>query len=353
MLKRKASWENTKRSPRQRRFSGSRHMRALSLVSSEMLAKYVEQSQTQSGEKQEHTRASYPLDNTEKIPPTPDLIHEDDEETTDGATNSQRSSESPNQSQHRVRASMQMAADFREGLWTFFEDLKQATYGEDARGMDRHMRAGSRPDAQIRREMQSRNNMPLPSRPQKRTVRRQTWQIRPRESDESLIDVDGTQQKLPAGQDSPRRSRPIMPARNATVPADTPRGTPRLVKDADGEVWQSWDSPRTESRATTPNPPHPERKDSLDSTARRLALEEGKQRGSLPWPALSKLKPARFTRTASQLMDEWEKSLSPPSAYQQVQQIQRQHDDGRVSSRSASPRPVSKRSNSRLDEAYA
>lgn len=32
----------------------------------------------------------------------------------------------------------------------------------------------------------------------------------------------------------------------------------------------------------------------------------------IPWPALSKLGPATLRRTASHLMSEWEKSLTPP-----------------------------------------
>lgn len=31
----------------------------------------------------------------------------------------------------------------------------------------------------------------------------------------------------------------------------------------------------------------------------------------IPWPAISKLRPSKLTRTASNLMAEWERSLSP------------------------------------------
>lgn len=38
------------------------------------------------------------------------------------------------------------------------------------------------------------------------------------------------------------------------------------------------------------------------------------ERDALPWPALTKITPSKLTRTASNLMAEWEKSLSPQAA---------------------------------------
>ena len=37
------------------------------------------------------------------------------------------------------------------------------------------------------------------------------------------------------------------------------------------------------------------------------------KRDSLPWPAISKLSPSNLRRTASNLMADWEKSLTPPA----------------------------------------
>jgi hypothetical protein len=37
------------------------------------------------------------------------------------------------------------------------------------------------------------------------------------------------------------------------------------------------------------------------------------QQDAIPWPALTKLHPSKLTRTASNLMAEWEKSLTPPN----------------------------------------
>lgn len=36
------------------------------------------------------------------------------------------------------------------------------------------------------------------------------------------------------------------------------------------------------------------------------------KRDSIPWPALVKLSPGNLRRTASHLMQEWERSLTPP-----------------------------------------
>jgi len=34
---------------------------------------------------------------------------------------------------------------------------------------------------------------------------------------------------------------------------------------------------------------------------------------AIPWPALTKLTPGNLRRTASHLMNEWERSLTPPA----------------------------------------
>jgi hypothetical protein len=44
-----------------------------------------------------------------------------------------------------------------------------------------------------------------------------------------------------------------------------------------------------------------------DESSRRDA-----KRNSIPWPELSKLSPSQLKRTASHLMKEWEKNLTPP-----------------------------------------
>lgn len=41
--------------------------------------------------------------------------------------------------------------------------------------------------------------------------------------------------------------------------------------------------------------------------------ERSSKRDSIPWPALTKLAPSSLRRTASNLMADWEKSLTPPA----------------------------------------
>ena len=55
-------------------------------------------------------------------------------------------------------------------------------------------------------------------------------------------------------------------------------------------------------------------KSSLDATPRsNKPAASGKKQDDIPWPALKKLSPSRLSRTASTLMDEWERSLTPPA----------------------------------------
>ena len=351
MQRRNASTDQGKQSSRRRRFSGSRQIRALSLVSPDIIKKFAElDAASQNEGKQETVQSPTLADSLTQTPPTPDLVHEEDDDDTETASNSQRSSQSPKQRRQGVHASMQMAADFREGLWTFFEDLKHATYGDEARAPptkeDHLQRIGAR---------SGRGKL-------KRALRRQTWQVRPEDFHDTLVGVDGQHYEIPTKQDikleekkatpTSRNSKEIRrdtyipgehqlpvpaksPPRNPVKPTNTPQ---RLYeKEIDGEVWQTWDTPKSRSQTTTPIGSR-SRNSSTDTVGRQQAAtaEHGK-RGSLGWPSLTKLKPSQLTRPANQLLDELEKSLN---------------HDGRASPRPASPRPVSKRSNSRLDENY-
>lgn len=377
MQRRKASIDQIKPSPRRRRFSGSRQVRALSLVSPDILKRFAEQVEAaqQDDDKHEKLRSPVLLESPSQMPPTPDLIHEEDENDSETATDSQRSSRSPQQRRPMARSSMQMATDFRDGLWTFFEDLKQATYGDEARGPDSRPRAGSSAEMLVRREqMARRSGGPSRGGKPKRTVKRQTWQIRPQNSHETLVGADGQHYKMPVKQEpQPRELKsieesgrlkevpsiveeqkehpppapPKPPKQQPTKPINTPQ---RLYeKDFEGEIWQTWDTPKNESLATTPLASR-SRNSSVDTTAHqhKHSNEHGR-RSPLHWPALNKLKLSQLSRSTSHLMDEWEKSLSPPPTWQQVQQLQQEEE--RLS-RPSSPRPVSKRSNSRLDESY-
>lgn len=56
----------------------------------------------------------------------------------------------------------------------------------------------------------------------------------------------------------------------------------------------------------------------------------------IPWPAITKLAPSKLARTASNLMDEWERSLSPSPS----RSPERKNGNKRESSRkSKSPSP--------------
>lgn len=51
-------------------------------------------------------------------------------------------------------------------------------------------------------------------------------------------------------------------------------------------------------------------KSSTDATPRpRKPSLSVRKRDEIPWPAITKLSPGKLTRTASTLMNEWEKSL--------------------------------------------
>lgn len=373
-IERKKATLNYSKPTRRRYFSPSRHARALSLVSPDSPPRSSRNSEPVT-EDTEHL--SSPADDTTLAESPAELLPGPDFEkqtAMNPIAESQPSSKrtSGDLSRRRAaRSSIQMTKDLREGLWTFFEDLKHATYGDDARApaipppkrpLNRrdgrpHVSADDRPSSRDSSRL-SKSPGGSPARRPKHVVRRQTWQIRPWVFDEALVDIGGNFWKEHGLADptqaaeKPEDDEEEEPAlANANL-----KRTPRrlsVVKDLHGERWETWDSPRdggspvrsistasiSQGRAspetsapssslptptssssemeseTTPRPSivvGGSKKNTNHRAETSNAIKEHGRRDSLPWPDLNKLRPGHLRRTASHLMDEWEKSLNPP-----------------------------------------
>lgn len=201
----------------------------------------------------------------------------------------------------------QIAEDVRSGLWTFLEDLRQATVGDEAVNGNSNLRSaldGSSQHSHNRRG--SKGSLLTSDRgrnaPPKSPVR--TWDSltgeSPPHTESMWQDQLETRSKSPTGMKKKCKSVSL--------------GTPSIIDDLDDD-WSNWDSPTPKSPrwsgTTLEDPLTPSNHLSIKSIETPPL-----KKNEIPWPDLSDLKqqltPSQLTRTVSTIMKEWEKSLTPP-----------------------------------------
>ncbi|KAF2153411.1 hypothetical protein K461DRAFT_140182 [Myriangium duriaei CBS 260.36] len=158
-----------------------------------------------------------------------------------------------------MRAGRQMATDFKDGLWTFLEDLRQVTVGEEvANGTRvRPMRTDMPAPARTTKERRSKTGVPSPNRAQKVKRPVHPAQQKPPQNIEAVESVGEPSPKdsavgfddraQPRGhdveihvQDSPITRK--TPRRRSIARTSDHRQSPEKQDDAEG--WDSWDSPQ-------------------------------------------------------------------------------------------------------------
>ncbi|KAF2125403.1 hypothetical protein P153DRAFT_370072 [Dothidotthia symphoricarpi CBS 119687] len=317
MERRKALLNNTKSSQR-KVFSGSRHLRTLSLLS-------PDKSYTPSFPQPIDVHNDEPMDK-QPVPLSRTSTSSDLMRNLIDDTNMDRSDTSSVTNMQRdniIRASSQIATDFKNGLVTFFEDIRQATVGDEAvSGNDNFALANGRGPSKQSVRNPSGGRPPLSrSASSKKTT--------PRSG--SIGDDFWKEHGL---------SEPTRTTMNKKTHAiKTPqKQTQRAVEEF--EDWDNWDTPseakavnthdssdesdvpssETSGSAQASKIYHSKRHDSKASsqtTASSVghaddAAPREPKRNSIPWPDLVKLSPTHLKRTASHLMKEWEKQLTPP-----------------------------------------
>lgn len=147
-----------------------------------------------------------------------------------------------------IETGKQLVGDLREGLWTFFEDLRQATIGEEAIGNADH-RSKTHPSSRcIVRAMASREEATV------HTPRRQPGMENKQpcsSSDVQLVPLFRREQQMGSGSSQVRKE---------AVPKDSPR-----QQDED-EDWDTWDTPIARS-STSHNQAESVTSDSLASSS--------------------------------------------------------------------------------------
>lgn len=242
---------------------------------------------------------------------------------------------------NHVRKGTQIVSDFREGLWTFFEDLRQATVGEDARPAE--------PQREIYHQPRKKHS-PKGSRNATR------HEPRPHD-DATLIDIGGAFWKdhglnMANSPETPHREAKSS-MRQSTLSQQTARTTTskKHTKRArevalhtryfEGEAWDTWDTPeksspirprsnssaspaqhspstdreassRTSSQSSVGCAPTVELGSEPDSETDLQSGIDGRDNkdDATSWPAFTK-RASMLRSSAMHLMDEWERSLNP------------------------------------------
>ncbi|KAI1425864.1 hypothetical protein F5Y12DRAFT_322870 [Xylaria sp. FL1777] len=210
----------------------------------------------------------------------------------------------------------QLANDFKQGLWTFVEDLRQATVGDEAISgtTNRTTEMGSRSERidgdqdTIRASTANRGRIPFP------------------------IELD-TLSDSPSSSSTSNSSDRLQHRRTTSRPEPRTRKhfswTPLTFDNFDDDDWANWDSANVKTSrwsGSTVNgdiaPAIPEKADENAAVVRsKWSKTELQQPSSpetsskleeLPQAILTRLTPSNIKNTTSNFIKEWEKSLSPP-----------------------------------------
>ncbi|KAJ2969163.1 hypothetical protein NUW58_g10052 [Xylaria curta] len=272
-----------------------------------------------------HTRTLSLLSPTKSVGDAP--VHEDQDSirSPDSYTSpspssvaypiNKRATWAPYQSTQQSNGVKQLANDFKQGLWTFVEDLRQATVGDEAISGTTHRTAemglrSNKIDSDqdtIRASAASRGRIPFPT-----------------ELDSPLNSPSRSSTSSSGDQFQHRRttSRPEPRTRKHFS------WTPLTFDNFDDDDWSNWDSPNVKTArwsGSTVNgdivPAIPERADESEAALRRKRSRGELQPSSpktpskleeLPQAILNRLTPSNIKSTTSNFIREWERSLSPP-----------------------------------------
>ncbi|KAF2646656.1 hypothetical protein P280DRAFT_15898 [Massarina eburnea CBS 473.64] len=233
-----------------------------------------------------------------------------------------------------LRTGKQMATDFKDGLWTFIEDIRQATVGEEPVTGPEHAGSSAKPS-------------------RKCSDARPTLQ-RAKSSKNSASKIGGIGDEFwkEHGLSEPKASPAHKKTHALKHPDRTPQKHSTQKTGEEFEDWDSWDTPHEQhSRAAKEEdanssdesaPPSPVSRQASSRTSTSSmglpddALPRDPKRNSIPWPDLVKYSPTNLKRTASHLMKEWEKNLTPPPESRETT-----HASGDYIGRAVSPAPPS------------
>ena len=230
-LDRRKRTSSSVRSSQRTVFSGSRHTRTLSLLSPRDSTASSHSSLQGNG----HTR--HPLETVNDVA-VPFTIHELSS-SIDGSSVSTSLYKGPPRDMI-LETGKQLVGDFRQGLWTFFEDLKQVTVGDEAAGT-------SDPRAQP--------SLPPGSLPKRQAIREKVTSTKegPARKVDSSSDVRGSEttqnhdllaSKQNLTQSTVRENELVERPTPLSAGVSQPISTTTNSSDSDDDDgWDKWDTP--------------------------------------------------------------------------------------------------------------
>ncbi|KAJ6130861.1 hypothetical protein N7512_003641 [Penicillium capsulatum] len=255
-----------------------------------------------------------------------------------------------------MRTGKQMASDLREGLWTFLEDIRQATVGEEGiNGTDSRTRSpnslappqarkrGSLAKSRSRERLSTGSTISRSSSSSSRGRGRPVESSSGKDTKPANIDatfwhefgVDSPAQKSPGARRNPSDKTDTSTPRGANDHEhpdhpDHRSGSPVNEADDTADNWDVWDTPMSAAKTHTPSSSRStvesskhDQSPTTQGSSPRTSASFGEWNPSsaapdpsvtegIPWPAITKnMTPTKLQRTASNLMAEWERSLSP------------------------------------------
>ncbi|KAG0155587.1 hypothetical protein PDIDSM_2759 [Penicillium digitatum] len=240
-----------------------------------------------------------------------------------------------------VRTGKQMASDLREGLWTFLEDIRQATVGEEgingtktrsspsnslapSNGRKRDSFAASRSRERLLADGRPSRSSSSSSRGRGPAAETKTGKdTKPAEISTSFwneFGIDTPAQKSPNAPRTPSDTKAANRSETNEAEHRGHRSSSSIdAQDEDSTAGIAGTRPYPRTRRIRPHR-SPTTQDSSPRTSASFgdlypassALDPSVTEG-IPWPAITKLAPSKLQRTASNLMAEWERSLSPSS----------------------------------------
>ncbi|CZT21335.1 uncharacterized protein RCC_07198 [Ramularia collo-cygni] len=211
-----------------------------------------------------------------------------------------------------LRTGKELATNFKDGLWTFWEDLRQATVGEDTVAVAPPTRKSSTQTLGKPRKQNSRGSLRPSSRESSVASKASTERPNPpNTSTGALPDLAD-----PTFWSSNQEAKPA-PTRKATVSKHAKSSSVKRLSVVSNEPWDTWDdSPvasRSGSSVTSESNTIPSTVSGSPYTAVHCDSQDVPKKDPIPWPVLRKTSGGLGTlrRTASTLMKEWETSLRP------------------------------------------
>lgn len=188
-----------------------------------------------------------------------------------------------------VKQGKQVYDGVRDGLWTFLEDIRQATVGEEGINGTVAQQRPFRPH-QKRAGKDVANTSGHTTTESRKTAAKESsfWRE---------FGLDTPQRPVSNSMSKPHKSSGHVQQKSSTDSSNPPSLLPDSNDHEDemDDGWDAWDSPV--------------------SIRDKTSISDGKRsEDGLPWPEIEKVTPSKLTRTVSDLMREWDTSHDDAAA---------------------------------------